>query len=99
MLCNPAHSLGTKIGAQIPGVRSDETIKSIDEKIYTLKNTRMIALTNEYIENTGVSELFTQFNRNRAAQTRKENPNRPGLSGSLASTRWFRDQSTDDKEA
>jgi hypothetical protein len=99
LLCNPAHSLGTKIGAQIAGARSGETIKSIDEKIYTSKNTRMVALTNKYIKNTGFFELFTRLNRNGAEQTRKENPNKPSLGRSLASRRWFRDRSTDDKEA
>jgi hypothetical protein len=99
LLCNPAHSLGTKIGAQIAGARSDGTIKSIDEKIYTLKNRRMIDLTSKYIKNTELFEFFTRLNRTGAEQIRKENPNRPGLGGSLASRRWFRDRSTDDKEA
>jgi hypothetical protein len=99
LLCNPAHSLGTKIGAQLADARSGETIKSIDEKIYTVKNTRMIVLTNKYIQNTDFFGLFTRFRRNGAEQTRKENPNRAGLGRSLASRRWFRDRSTDDKEA
>jgi hypothetical protein len=81
------------------GARSEETIKSIDEKIYTLKNTRMIDLTNEYIKNAVFSELFTRFNRNGAERNRKENPNKPSLGRSLASRRWFRDRSTDDMEA